>query len=152
MWCQKRFSVWRSCKAISSMIEWNVLLHTFGFMWWFHYLYGMTRSSNNIFGFVLSRLQGRFLVMISVLFVNVVYIIMMNELLMIQKSMSTFCNVFGFEKNLKPFVIEAFGNVIFAWTLIPHYYLIKCKISLHKPFNCELYDFNAKSRKDQTLL
>ena len=74
----------------------------------------MTRSSNNIFGFVLSRLQRRFLVMISVLFVNVVYIIMMNELLMIQKSMSTFCNVFGFEKNLKPFVIEAFGNVIFT--------------------------------------
>ena len=52
--------------------------------------------------------------MISVLFVNVVYIIMMNELLMIQKSMSTFCNVFGFEKKLKPFVIEAFGNVIFT--------------------------------------
>ena len=74
----------------------------------------MTRSSNNIFGFVLSRLQRRFLVMISVLFVNVVYIIMMNELLMIQKSMSTFCNVFGFEKKLKPFVIEAFGNVIFT--------------------------------------
>ena len=152
MWCQKRFSVWRSCKAISSMIEWNVLLHTFGFMWWFQYLYGMTRSSNNIFGFVLSRLQGRFLVMISVLFVNVVYIIMMNELLMIQKSMSTFCNVFGFENILKPFVIEAFGNVIFTWTLIPYNYLIKCKISLHKPFNCELYDFNAKSRKNQTLL
>ena len=152
MWCQKRFSVWRSCKAISSMIEWNVLLHTFGFMWWFQYLYGMTRSSNNIFGFVLSRLQGRFLVMISVLFVNVVYIIMMNELLMIQKSMSTFCNVFGFENILKPFVIEAFGNVIFAWTLIPYNYLIKCKISLHKPFNYELYDFHANSRKDQTLL
>ena len=77
---------------------------------------------------------------------------MMNEHLMIQKSMSTFCNVFGFENILKPFVIEAFGNVIFARTLIPHNYLIKCKISLHKPFNCELYDFNAKSRKDQTLL
>ena len=77
---------------------------------------------------------------------------MMNEILMIQKSMSTFCNVFGFEKNLKPFVIEAFGNVIFTWTLIPYNYLIKCKISLHKPFNGELYDFNAKSRKNQTLL
>ena len=52
--------------------------------------------------------------MISVLFVNVVYIIMMNEHLMIQKSMSTFCKVFGFENILNFFVIEAFGNVIFA--------------------------------------
>ena len=74
----------------------------------------MTGSGKNIFGFVPSRLQRRFLVMTSVLFVNVVYIIMMNELLMIQKSMSTFCNVFGFEKNLKRFVIGAFGNVIFT--------------------------------------
>ena len=74
----------------------------------------MTRRGKNIFGFVPSRLQRRFLVMISVLFLNVVFIIMMNEHLMIQKSMSTFCNVFGFENVLKPFVIEAFGNVIFT--------------------------------------
>ena len=45
------------------------------------YLYGMTRSSNNIFGFVLSRLQRRFLVMM--IFTNMIDDVKMLKLIQV---------------------------------------------------------------------
>ena len=53
----------------------------------------MTRSGTKIFDFVPSRIQRRFLVMISVLFVKIVYIIMINDHLIIQKSTGNFFNL-----------------------------------------------------------